>query len=108
MVKIAIIGLTGESIFMNLDCFPMIGETIRASNVYTEPGGKGYNQAVAASKLGAEVSFLSAVGDDTYGKECINTLNKYNVNNNIIIKENKNTSLATILTDKKGDNQVIV
>src|SRR5690554_1583957 len=108
MAKIAIIGLTGESIFMNLNQFPKVGETIRANSSYTEPGGKGYNQAVAASKLGAKVSFLSAVGNDTYGKECINTLNEYNIDHNIHIKENKRTSLATILTEKKGDNKVIV
>lgn len=105
--KIAIIGLSGQSVFMNVDRFPHLGETISAKNIHIEPGGKGYNQAVAASKLGADVSFLTAVGSDHYGKVCMDILKEYNIKVKVLEK-NKKTAFASILTDKKGDNEVIV
>lgn len=47
MAKIAVIGLSGQSIFMHLDDFPIPSVTTHVKSYYEEPGGKGYNQAVA-------------------------------------------------------------
>ena len=67
MKKIAIIGLSGESIFMHLDDFPLPSVTVHAKFYHEEPGGKGYNQAVACRKLGCDVSYgfqyESSIGD---------------------------------------------
>ena len=68
--RIAIIGLTGQSIFMTVDQFHKDGETKQANTLYIEPGGKGYNQAIACKKLESDVYFLTAVGNDEHGKEC--------------------------------------
>ncbi|MBZ5787324.1 PfkB family carbohydrate kinase, partial [Rhizobium sp. VS19-DR121] len=46
---------------------PDVGETIKGSGFAVGPGGKGSNQAVAAAKAGAEVSFISKIGRDTFG-----------------------------------------
>ena len=72
--NIVIIGLSGESVFLETDHFHRDGETIRATQKVTEPGGKGYNQAVAASVLGSNVTFLTTVGNDEYGKYAIEYL----------------------------------
>ena len=67
MVKISVIGICGNSIFMNVDHFHKKGETVAANSVFEEIGGKGINQAIAAKRMGAEVSFLCGVGDDDNG-----------------------------------------
>ena len=105
MAKISVIGICGSSHFMSVDHFHKKGETLSASSLYEEYGGKGMNQAVSASRMGAEVSFLAAVGDDI--NACRNAL----VENNIrpfLIKKNGASARAFILTDKTSENQVTV
>lgn len=105
--KVAIIGLTGQSIFMNIDEFHKNGETKQANNIFIEPGGKGYNQAIACAKLNMDVYYLTVVGNDSYASVCEETMKKYNINTYYIRKE-VNTALATIITNSNGDNQVTV
>ena len=68
MSKIAVIGIIGNSVFLPVDEFHRGGETVEASSVHFEPGGKGFNQAVAAARCGAQVSFLAAVGREFRGE----------------------------------------
>ena len=105
--KIAIIGLTGQSIFMEVDHFHNPGETIQAKRVNVEPGGKGYNQAIACVRFGMDVAYLTAIGNDNYAKVC----EQYMINEKIktyYCEKNDNSAIATILTNQKGDNQVTV
>ena len=60
MSKIAVIGIAGESVFLSVDGFGKTGETTVANSFYSELGGKGFNQAIASARYGAEVSFLGA------------------------------------------------
>jgi len=108
MPKISVIGICGNSVFMYADHFHEPGETLVADSVYEEIGGKGINQAIAAKRMGAEVSFLCAVGDDENGKKCIQTLKENNINAYCKTKNGKSTPLAFILTDKNGENRVTV
>ena len=108
MAKIAVIGLSGQSIFMKVNNLPTPSTTIHSTNLYIEPGGKGYNQAVACKKLGAEVSYFSKVGCDKYGNICEKYLKDLEIKT--IFEKDKihNTALATILTDDLAENEVIV
>ena len=108
MAKIAVIGLSGQSIFMKVNNLPTPSTTIHSTNLYIEPGGKGYNQAVACKKLGAEVSYFSKVGCDEYGNICEKYLKDLGIKT--IFEKDKilNTALATILTDDLAENEVIV
>lgn len=108
MAKIAVIGLSGQSIFMKVNNLPTSSTTIHSTNLYIEPGGKGYNQAVACKKLGAEVSYFSKVGCDEYGNICEKYLKDLGIKT--IFEKDKilNTALATILTDDLAENEVIV
>ncbi|HRT69648.1 MAG TPA: PfkB family carbohydrate kinase, partial [Bacilli bacterium] len=72
--KVGIVGLCGQSIFMRINHFHKPEETLHASDVHQEVGGKGYNQAVAVKRLGGEPYFLGAVGNDTYGDNCCDYL----------------------------------
>lgn len=106
MAKISVIGICGNSIFMNVDHFHEKGETLSADSVYEEIGGKGINQAVACAKMGAEVSFLGAIGDDSDGEKCKQTAKEYGIKGFFSVKKGVKTTFAVILTDKNGENQV--
>lgn len=106
MVKISVIGICGKSTFMNVDHFHEKGETLIANGLFEEIGGKGINQAIAAARMGASVSFLAAVGDDANGDECETVAAENGIRSFIVHKEKKNTAVAFILTDKNGENQV--
>lgn len=108
MSKIAVIGISGESIFMKLDNLPTPSVTSHAKNCHIEPGGKGYNQAVACKKFNSDVTYLTKVGNDNYGLYCKDYMDKLQIKNNFIIDNENKTAVATILTDKFGENEVIV
>lgn len=108
MAKVVVIGLSGESIFLRVDMLPNPGMTTHANQYHIEPGGKGYNQAVACKKMGVDVSYLTKVGKDAYGKYCQEYMERLGIKGSFMIDESKNTALAMILTDCKGENEVIV
>lgn len=105
MNKIVVIGLSGESVFLNIDHFNKPGETVVAKGKHTEPGGKGYNQALALGKIGADVHFITVLGNDPYKDECIKILKENNVKCYPIYK-NIPSSYAVIETDSTGENNV--
>ena len=106
MPKISVIGICGNSVFMYADHFHENGETLVADSVFEEIGGKGINQAVSAKRMGADVSFLCAIGDDPNGEKSITVAKENGINAQFIIKKGKTTPFAFILTDKNGENRV--
>ncbi len=108
MNKILVIGIVGESVFMKCDHFHKPGETIKVDNIYTEIGGKGFNQALTIKQLGGNVLFTCALGSDSIKDKIINDINKLEVPLKYFIDPNKQSAYANILTNKDGDNQVSV
>lgn len=106
MAKIAVIGICGNSIFLTVDHFHENGETLVADSVFEEIGGKGINQAVAAARMGAEVAFLAAIGDDAAGEQCRRTAQQEGIDGCFKVTVGKPTTFAVILTDKTGENRV--
>ena len=104
MSKIAVIGIIGNSVFLRVESFHKGGETVEASSVHFEPGGKGFNQAVAAARSGAEVSFLAAVGLE-YRNEFADLLDKEKISHTLVFKDEPT---AFAVTDKSGSNHVTV
>lgn len=106
MSKVAVIGIIGNSVFMPVKRFHVGGETIESSSVHFEPGGKGFNQAVAASRCGVKVSFLGAVGKE-FRREFAEFLDNEGIDHTLIFK-NGSTAFASIITDENGNNHVTV
>lgn len=106
MAKISVIGICGNSIFMQVDHFHQKGETLAAESVFEEIGGKGINQAVACARMGAQVSFLAAIGEDKDGESCRQIAEKEKIKGFFSVKPGKKTTFAVILTDRHGENQV--
>lgn len=107
-MKIAVLGLCGNSVFLNVDHFHTPGETLHARGLYAEPGGKGYNQAVAAARLGADVTFLGCIGDDADGRSCMDFLRNEGITPLPQIHPSVPSAYACILTDREGENRVTV
>ncbi len=106
MKKVTVIGIVGNSVFLPVDHFHVGGETIEAGDVHFEYGGKGFNQAVAAARFGAEVTFIAAVGqEDMEAIEKI--LQKEGIASKLVPKSTP-TAFAAIVTDKNGLNRVTV
>ena len=106
MSKIAVIGIVGNSVFLEVEKFHEGGETIESKSVHFELGGKGFNQAVAAKRGGAEVSFLAAVGADS-----LCSVRAFLENEGIkacLSEKSEATAFASIITDKSGTNHVTV
>ena len=105
---IAAVGLGGESVFLSVDHFHAPGETLHAQGLFVEAGGKAYNQAVAAARLGAPVMFIGAVGDDPGGRLCRDVLVEEGITPLLQTVPGQNTAYACILTDRTGENRVTV
>lgn len=106
MSRIAVIGLVGESVFLSVDRHQAVGETAHATSIHREWGGKGYNQAVAAARYGADVSFLGAAS--ARDADAIVSAALADGVRAVIIEKPEATAYGVIVTDKTGDNRVTV
>ena len=68
MSSVLVVGSINMDLVVNTDRFPGPGETVLGQSFSTFPGGKGANQAVAARRLGAQVSMIGCVGKDAFGQ----------------------------------------
>jgi ribokinase len=71
MARLLVIGSSNTDMTVHLPELPKPGQTVLGGDLQLGPGGKGANQAVAAARAGASVTFVSAVGDDTFGKRAL-------------------------------------
>ena len=110
MSDITILGIFVADISFSGDKIPIEGETILGDSYNVGPGGKGCNQAIAISRLGGKVNFISKIGNDEYGKLAIDSFKKDNINiSNIIISKKHKTGVAGIHIDRNtGKNAITV
>ena len=88
---------------------PKDGETIFGTSFHTFQGGKGANQAVAASRLGIDVSFIGKIGNDLFGKQLRDNLVEENINVEYLEESNGESGIAFInVFEKTSENQIIV
>ena len=104
--RIAVIGLVGKTIFMEVPRFHTGGETIHATGLHEEWGGKGFNQAIAAARQDAAVSFLGAASAAD-AKAITEFCRAEGVTAKICVKRQP-TACAAILTDGTGETRVTV
>ena len=110
MSDITVLGIFVADISFSGNKLPRTGETILGDSYNIGPGGKGCNQAIAISRLGGRVNFISKLGDDDYGKLAIDKLKKDNIDtSNIIISSKHKTGVAGIHVDRNtGKNAITV
>ena len=106
---VMIFGSINMDLVVYSDAKPNDGETIIGNSFETFLGGKGSNQAVAASKLGANVSFVGKVGSDLYGQKLKEQLNLEKVNTQLLGEIEGESGVAVInVIESSSENQIIV
>jgi ribokinase len=91
------------------DRLPVPGETILGGTFFMNPGGKGANQAVAASRLGGNVTLISKTGNDVFGKQSVMLYAAENIKTDFIYSDPKHPSgVALITVDSQGENCIVV
>jgi ribokinase len=109
MSKIIVIGSSNTDMVIKSKKLPVPGETILGGTFLMNPGGKGANQAVAAARLGGNVTFVTKTGNDIFGSEAESLFAKENINTSYIVKDHQNPSgVAMITVDENGENCIVV
>lgn len=107
--KIVVIGSSNTDMVIKSDRLPVPGETILGGDFLMNHGGKGANQAVAAARLGGNVTFICKVGNDIFGNEAIKMFHKEGIITTYVGFAPKEPSgVALINVDKNGENCITV
>ncbi len=107
-IKAAVMGSINMDIILSAEKLPEAGENVLGSTYSYAYGGKGANQAIGLSRLGARVKMIGKVADDANGNRLIENLICNNVDASGVSKEGSSTGLAAILIDGEGRNRIIV
>ena len=107
--KIVVIGSSNTDMVIKSDRLPCPGETIIGHTFLMNPGGKGANQAVAAARMGGNVTFVSKIGNDSFGKQSVEGYIAEGIKTDYIFTDSDSPSgVALILVDAKGENSIAV
>jgi ribokinase len=106
---ICVVGGINMDLVVPVPHIPRPGETVQGGEVSRFPGGKGSNQAVAASRLGAAVAMVGQVGADGFGDELVATLRKAGVATDSVRQvPGGATGVALISVAPNGENSIVV
>lgn len=107
--RVAVLGIYVSDLVFRASHQPAIGETLIGSSYIMGPGGKGSNQAVAAARAGAEVSFISKIGQDAFGDGALAVWEKEGIVPRVTRSLSEPTGAACIfLNEVNGENAIIV
>ena len=105
---VVVVGSLNTDFVLTLDAFPAAGESVLGKTFEQAPGGKGLNQAVAASRLGAQVAMIGAIGGDQFGPGLIQTLTDEGIDSLVSQIPDTSTGMAIIEVESSGENRIIV
>jgi ribokinase len=108
MPNVLVVGSLNTDLVVKTPRFPQPGETISGEDLQVIPGGKGANQAVAAARLGTNVSMLGRVGKDNFGDFLLNNLQANHVDTQFVQRDDASTGTATIIVDGNGQNSIVL
>ncbi|PJE77609.1 Ribokinase [invertebrate metagenome] len=109
MKHIVVLGSASQDHTVLSPRLPEVGETVKGSKYVTARGGKGANQAVAAARLGGDVTFIACMGNDSFAHEAISAFRKDGINtDHIHLSDDDCTGIALILVDDQGCNCISV
>lgn len=106
---IVVVGSSNTDMVITAPRIPSPGETILGGTFVMAPGGKGANQAVAAARLGAAVTFVARVGTDMFGDQAIAGYQRDGIDTTAIVRDPETPSgIAMIVVDAAGENAIVV
>jgi len=107
--RIVVIGSANVDFVVTSMRLPRPGETVTGGHFFRSPGGKGANQAVAAARLGADVTFVARLGPDSVGDEALAGYDREGIRTDRIVRDAElPTGVAVILVDEAGNNLISV
>jgi ribokinase len=106
---VIVAGSINVDLIVGVASLPAPGETVLGERFIQQNGGKSANQAVAAARVGAQVTMLGAVGGDDLGRSALAGLAEAGVDvTSCRVIEDTHTGLALIVVDASGENQIAV
>jgi ribokinase len=108
MSTVVVVGSCNLDFIVEVPALPVPGQTVLGGDVVSRPGGKGANQAVAAKRLGADTTFVGAVGDDDFGTTLREALAGEGIDLSQLVTMTGPTGVALIVVGKSGSNQITV
>lgn len=106
---IVVVGSLNMDLVVQVPVIPAPGETVLGNNFATIPGGKGANQAVAAARLGAQVSLIGRVGADAFGEQLLANARAEGIDvTHVGVDETAASGIAMITVDATGQNSIAV
>lgn len=107
-MKLGVIGSINMDMTVTTDRIPKKGETVKGNDISYFPGGKGANQAVAAARLGANVTMFGCVGNDDAGRTLLAHMKKEGIQTGSIRVVDGVSTGAAIITVAENDNCILV
>ena len=109
MNSITVIGSVNLDMVASAPRLPVPGETVTDAVLSTHPGGKGANQALAARRMGADVSMIGRVGSDPNAVMALALLRDGGVDlDGVRVDDTAVTGVAMVVVDADGENQIVV
>jgi ribokinase len=107
--EVAVVGSCNLDLVIRVAELPGPGETVVGGDLFTNPGGKGANQAVAAARLGRRVAMVGRVGDDQAGRDLLAALQADRVGTaQVLALAGVPSGTAFITVSADGENQIVV
>ena len=107
--NILVIGSSNTDMVVKSTKLPLPGETIMGGSFFMNAGGKGANQAVAAARLGGNVTLVTKVGNDMFGEQSIAGFKKENIHTDLVfVDEDAPSGTALIMVNEEGENCIVV
>ncbi len=108
--RVVVVGSANTDMVVRVPQLPCPGETLLGSAFALMPGGKGANQAVAAARLGAVVTFIGCVGADSFGDMLVLNLENEGIDTRFVVRDpDAQTGVALITVDETfGENTIVV
>jgi ribokinase len=107
--RILVVGSVNMDLVLQVERVPVAGENLIGSSYSYIPGGKGANQAVAAARLGMDVTFVGRTGKDTHGQKLIQGLKREGISTDLMVQDPDHPSgLAVIMVEPSGQNRILI
>ena len=105
---IVVFGSLNMDLVVRVARAPRGGETLQGQSFFTNPGGKGANQAVACARQGARVAMVGCVGEDDFGKSLRTALAADGIDITHVRTAGNSTGVAVVMVDDQGENRITI
>ncbi len=107
--SVVVVGSSNTDLVIRAPTIPAPGETLLGGDLAVVPGGKGANQAVAAARLGAEVTFVACIGADSFGDASMNRFVDEGIDVSHVRRDaSRPSGAALIVVAEGGENAIVV